>query len=132
MRAATASHANVPVTEYDPLVTGQVFEAHRTTSVELLRAYGYLSAQPELSTVVKPRTGIHQDGGRIDLLDKAVRTRPIICKDTVCVLCAMPLDVVNGFIQTVDDPQAQDQGEPFSVKIVWPGQRSLPVIPTGL
>lgn len=109
----------MPISQANPFISCQFSQPHRAASVELLGANRHLGSQAELTAVVKTGAGVDKHGRGVDLVDEAGGVVPIVGEDGVRMFGAVLVDVVNGFAQPGNDFDAEDEGQPFLVEIIW-------------
>src|SRR3954452_19606663 len=108
-RAATASGTDVSVTPDDVLERAELAQPDRPARVELLRRVADLGAEPELAAVGEARRGVHVDARGVDPELEGPRARVGRRHDRLRMAGAVAVDVVDGLLDGVHNPDREDQ-----------------------
>ena len=88
----------------------------------LLGADGYFRSQAELAAIIEASTGVDEDGRGIDFVHKSAGVCPIIGQDALGMFCAVGVHVVDSFGHIRHHFNAQDEGQPFLIKVIRSGR----------
>ena len=76
----------------------------------------------ELAAVVEPGAGVDHHGRAIDAVGELLGRRQVAGDDGVGVVRAVPIDVVDGFVQRAHDAAGNDRGEIFGRVVLLDGR----------
>src|SRR5450830_1394334 len=99
----TALGAHLPVAPQLVLDAGELLEGDGAAHMQLLRGDPHLRAQPELATVGEARRRVHVHAGGVDLGREPSGGAEVFGDDRLGVARAVRGDVLQGFVQGVDD-----------------------------
>jgi hypothetical protein len=92
-------------------------KAHGTPGMQALGADSYLGAQSELPPVSEAGAGIDVHRCRVDLIHKAHSPAIILGDDSIRMLSAVLIDVIQSFVQAVHHFDRQHQRQKLGVKV---------------
>src|SRR5262249_12189044 len=100
---------NVPVTGELVFINQQPLNADRAACVRLVRADADFSAESVSKAVCKTSGSVPKDSGRIHFVQKSPRIRFISRHDAVGVSGSVRMNMIDGFVETVNGLHIHDQ-----------------------
>ena len=101
----------------------QLFDADRAAGVQLAGGDADLGPHAELAAVGELGRGIDQDDGAVDLFNEGIRRFLVGGDDAVRVLGAVFVDVFDGLLDAVDDPDRDDRMNLLAKKRLVSGRK---------
>jgi len=111
--------SQVALASHDILVCGEIFQRHRTASVQTIGAYANLGAESKFAAVIKAGGGIPKYRGRINVTKKGLSYRLVLGNNRIGVVGSVGLDMFHCFFQRIDYPNRQDQVQILGAPILF-------------
>src|SRR5262245_47985990 len=102
------SFSELAAAETEPLIAGQLVQAHRTARADLIRADADFGAHPEFATISKARRCVPIHGCGIDFVQELLRAVFVRSDDRVRVRRTVMIDVTDGFIHAAYGADVED------------------------
>ena len=91
--------ADMPVPDPDPLVGGQLVKPHWPARMEFLRAYSHFRPEAKLPAVREAGARVDVNSSGIDSVDKALCVDAVVGQNTVRMVGAVFVNMVDRFVQ---------------------------------
>jgi len=111
----------VAVAGNHPLVSCEISCPHRSAGVEFVGADADFRAQAIFAAIGEAGAGVDEDAGAVDFGGEFLDGLRVAAEDGVGVVRAVVIDVVDGFLDTAYDLDADGEGEVFGVPILGRG-----------
>src|SRR5579859_5346921 len=114
-----SSFPQLAVANDNELVAGQFLEAHRTAGVDFVGGNADLGAEPILAAVGEAGAGVPKHAGAVDFAQEFLGSRFVARDDRVAVGGPVFRNVIDGFVDVLDDAYGENEVEIFGVPIVF-------------
>src|SRR5262245_52263206 len=94
--------------EANPLVSGQLIQAHRAARAHFVRADADLGAHAEFAAVGKARAGVPINGSAVHFGEESMRGGFVLRDDAIAVGAAITVDMLDGGPNAIHNPNVED------------------------
>src|SRR4030095_12182673 len=93
------------------------FDTHRTARMRLVGAHANLGAETVTESIGKSRGGVPIDSGGVHFLQETASGLRAFGPHRIGVCRSIAMDMLNGFIDAVDDMNRHDQVQEFMAEV---------------